>query len=272
MLRYSLALVTLFSIVSAEIAHGHYDPQKGRFLQRDIRETGIPPVMANMPYHGRAPIINFSAYNPRVHYANGMNVYQYVGSNPVMRRDPSGMFFSLPELAVTAGEYSYLQSQDAYRTGLAAAFVFSALGAAITNGTWGVGGGMTASGFDTFLEGVEATMSGSYALGESLMVAGELSALAVYSMSQADAVEKCKNLWTPISLHFTKFATGGGDWGSGPDSWKKQIEAWLRQVEGYMKHMGRKTGDKWADWLRATREAIEEAIRNGGGTPPPMPG
>jgi len=223
-----------------------YDPWHGRFCQRDPAE-----------------------------YADSLNLYEYVRSNPLVSTDPSGR--QLVDVLVATLGQSELRGREAYRAGVAGALILSMLGAYITYNElgqmqWGVTGGMSASGFGLFVEGVEATMSGTYAIGESLMLAGEAMVIGVF-MSQAEAVKKALSLEGVIALHFAKIATGGGgDWGSGPEKWRRDIEAFLKQIESLTKHMGRKTSERWIAWIQRTREALEQALRGGGNMPPPMPG
>jgi len=66
-----------------------YDPSLGRFIQRDPNETGIP-IIAALAMNGQAVDVLLSGFDPEAVYAFGLNLYEYVGSNPVVRVDPSG--------------------------------------------------------------------------------------------------------------------------------------------------------------------------------------
>ncbi|MEW6197811.1 MAG: hypothetical protein AB1601_03990 [Planctomycetota bacterium] len=67
----------------------------GRFLTRDPAEAAIP-ILTALAFNGDTldglaagtPTLPFS---PTGHYADGMNLYQFVGSNPVNRSDPLGL-------------------------------------------------------------------------------------------------------------------------------------------------------------------------------------
>ena len=55
-----------------------YDPYTGRFLQRD--PLGVRPDM------------KYLKISPRMHYFQGMNLYQYVGSKPIISADALGLY------------------------------------------------------------------------------------------------------------------------------------------------------------------------------------
>ncbi len=249
----------------------------GRRVDFDLRDGNGRPLLVLSDYRAREydPWHGHFVQRDPAEYADSLNLYEYVRSNPLVSTDPSGRQL-VDVLMATLGQ-SQLRGQEAYRAGVAGGLVLSMLGAYITYNEfgqmqWSVGGGMSASGFDLFVEGVEATMSGAYAIGESLILAAEAMAIAVF-MSQADAVKKALSLEGVIRLHFAKIATGGGgDWGSGPEKWRRDIEAFLKQIESLTKHMGRKTAEKWIEWIQRTRDALEQALRGGGNMPPPMPG
>jgi len=69
-----------------------YSPTLGRFMQRDPNEAAQPIITALM-MNGQTMNILFGVFNPEGHYSDGMNLYQYCGSNPVNNRDPSGTLF-----------------------------------------------------------------------------------------------------------------------------------------------------------------------------------
>jgi len=106
-------LVGLAAItVAANDASAYYHPRLGRFLSRDPGAGGVAragtasPVMGDsfaprdpmgnaqrVGSGGTAPVGGFIPRDPTEsnQYADGMNLYQYVRSNPVRYRDPSGL-------------------------------------------------------------------------------------------------------------------------------------------------------------------------------------
>jgi hypothetical protein len=91
-----LVLVALLAaILVAAPAHAHYEAMMGRFLQPDPYATGM--VVQRDPgwFHGRAPMSPVPvAPDLQLHYWNGMNHYECLGSNPPMRRDPLGLYYN----------------------------------------------------------------------------------------------------------------------------------------------------------------------------------
>jgi hypothetical protein len=67
-----------------------YSPQSGRFLQRDPNETGMN-LLAATGYGGRGAAALSIAFGLEGHYGDGMNAYEYLGSNPWNRSDPMGL-------------------------------------------------------------------------------------------------------------------------------------------------------------------------------------
>ncbi|MBX3378439.1 MAG: hypothetical protein KF678_15705, partial [Phycisphaeraceae bacterium] len=67
-----------------------YSPQAGRFLQRDPNETGMA-LLAATGYGGRGAAALSIAFGLEGHYGDGLNVYEYLGSNPWNRSDPMGL-------------------------------------------------------------------------------------------------------------------------------------------------------------------------------------
>jgi RHS repeat-associated protein len=82
-----------------------YDPLTGRFHQRDPNETGLLVATA-MLYNaqGASALASFTAGGQ---HRNGPNLYQYLGSNPINRTDPSGLFAFL-DIAASTGMQSQL--------------------------------------------------------------------------------------------------------------------------------------------------------------------
>lgn len=91
-----LVLVSLLAAaVFAAPARAHYEAMMGRFLQADPYATGL--IVQRDPgwFHGRAPMPQVPvAPDLRLHYWNGANHYEFLGSNPPMRRDPLGLYWN----------------------------------------------------------------------------------------------------------------------------------------------------------------------------------
>jgi hypothetical protein len=67
----------------------------GRFLQRDPNATGLP-VQAGLGFHGDGFDASVQGFGLAVHYGDGANVYEYIGSDPLGGSDPTGLMeFSL---------------------------------------------------------------------------------------------------------------------------------------------------------------------------------
>ena len=67
----------------------------GRFLQRDPNATGLP-VQAGLGFHGDGFDASVQGFDLAVHYGDGVNVYEYIGSDPLGGGDPTGLMeFSL---------------------------------------------------------------------------------------------------------------------------------------------------------------------------------
>jgi RHS repeat-associated protein len=75
------------------ICFGHrcYDPRTGRWLQADPYSTGLVYTSA-LAFNGQAMSAD-PDLSTELQYANGLSLYEYVGSNPIDRRDPSGLMF-----------------------------------------------------------------------------------------------------------------------------------------------------------------------------------
>ena len=248
----------------------------GRRLDFDIRDdgagqTGRPgrPLLALYdyrareydPWHGR-----FTSRDP-AEYAESLNLYQYVLSNPLAFTDSSGR--QLVHVLVAPLGASQARAQDAYRVGVAEALILSMLSACIIYNElgqmqWGVGGGISASDFALFVEGVEATIGGSYAVGEACMA---LATIAVFSMSQAEAVQKVQQLGPTLFAHIASVMTGGPD---DPDR-----NHHLDEIKGYLEKIGRfvnrmaggKVQKAFEKWLESALKWLE----NPGNNPPPGP-
>ncbi len=67
-----------------------YSPQAGRFLQADPNESGMA-LLSAAGYNGRGIDALSIAFGLEGHYGDGMNAYEYLGSNPWGRNDPMGL-------------------------------------------------------------------------------------------------------------------------------------------------------------------------------------
>ena len=83
------ALVAL--LVASVAARANPDPQLGRFLQRDPNASGQLVLNDKTWFHGRAPYLEQPTVSIRAMYGDGMNLYEYLGSNPLTRSDPMGL-------------------------------------------------------------------------------------------------------------------------------------------------------------------------------------
>ncbi len=77
-----LVVLVAMGIFAAD-ASAYYNPSMGRFMSRDPGAGSATRIGAG----GRAVTGGFI---PRDQYHDGMNLYQYVGSNPIIAVDPSG--------------------------------------------------------------------------------------------------------------------------------------------------------------------------------------
>lgn len=67
-----------------------YAPGIGRYLQPDPNATAAVLLDASS-YHGRGIGATLAAFSMEDMYGDGMNLYEYLGSNPVNRSDPMGL-------------------------------------------------------------------------------------------------------------------------------------------------------------------------------------
>jgi RHS repeat-associated protein len=74
-----------------------YSPTLGRFLSRDPNETALPVITA-LAVNGQTLDtalggggVAGGGFDAMGHYADGMNLYQFAGSNPINHRDPLGL-------------------------------------------------------------------------------------------------------------------------------------------------------------------------------------
>ena len=68
-----------------------YAPRSGRFLQRDPNQTALQLLSGG--YNGRGTAAIALAFSFEGMYGDGFNLYQYLGGNPLLRRDPMGLSY-----------------------------------------------------------------------------------------------------------------------------------------------------------------------------------
>lgn len=125
--RLIAILIALAAIAAlAADASAYYHPTIGRFVNRDPgpgRGATSPTATAHFPQRdpapggspgpataAPAPTANFLPRDPTGsnQYADGMNLYQYVGSNPIVRVDPRGTDFIAISNRSVLGLYHYV--------------------------------------------------------------------------------------------------------------------------------------------------------------------
>lgn len=87
-----VCLLALASALLAPRSHAVYQTQTGRYLQADPNATAMV-LMDWSSYHGRYSDLLQPQIDLERRFGDGANLYQYLGSDPWMRTDPSGLFF-----------------------------------------------------------------------------------------------------------------------------------------------------------------------------------
>ena len=82
-IREKLVLCLFILLISTTSAFAYYNPEAGRFMQRD--PLGIDPAGERT-----------NRFRPGRQYTDGACLYQYVGNNPTNGRDPVGLFVMHP--------------------------------------------------------------------------------------------------------------------------------------------------------------------------------
>jgi len=67
-----------------------YSPDLGRFITRDPNATALP-ILTAMTMNGQVIDVLLSSFDGQALYGDGVNLYLYVGANPVTGRDPLGL-------------------------------------------------------------------------------------------------------------------------------------------------------------------------------------
>ncbi len=68
-----------------------YSPDLGRFISRDPNESALPIVVA-LTRNGESWSILLGAFDATAHYGDGMNLYLYLGGNPINGLDALGLW------------------------------------------------------------------------------------------------------------------------------------------------------------------------------------
>jgi len=101
--RRSLTILTLVTYLLAGAVTpslAEYDPEIGRFLQRDPNEQAL--ILANvLAMNGQTRSV-LASMSPAAQYVDGLSLYQFVTGNPVAHSDPAGMF-TYTDMVLTAG-------------------------------------------------------------------------------------------------------------------------------------------------------------------------
>lgn len=97
----TLSIVAAFALLTVvtSSAQAMYHARMGRFIQRDPHGTTNPPTALRVGMTGPAAAGGFVARDPMptqpepdLQYVDGMNLYQYVRSQPVSALDPMGLY------------------------------------------------------------------------------------------------------------------------------------------------------------------------------------
>ncbi len=89
-----------------------YSPTIGRYLRNDPNASGTPLIMAN-GFHGSAPFPAFDSFDALTLYADGLNLFTYLGNNPVMFNDPTGLVLGRITDVLVATTFAYAIGIDA---------------------------------------------------------------------------------------------------------------------------------------------------------------
>ena len=110
LLTVLIVLATITSFTSDAFARARmYHSSLGRFMQRDPIGTATAPPMAR-----NLSASQFTQRDPTVQYADGMNLYQYVSSNPANYVDPMGTKkkkLPVPSSPTTSANYHKLKDR-----------------------------------------------------------------------------------------------------------------------------------------------------------------
>jgi hypothetical protein len=122
--------------VTVQALNRFYDPTLGRWLQRDPIATGQVILLA-LSSNGETLRAFYDAIDVDAHYIDGMNIFQFVRSNPVNFRDPQGTFLPVLGAALFQGVVGGIISgivsvymEGSFFEGFASGFVGGVVGGA----------------------------------------------------------------------------------------------------------------------------------------------
>lgn len=67
-----------------------YHPKLGRFLQADVNATALP-LMYGASFNASRASVAVGAFSAEAQYGDGLNLFQYLSSNPINMLDPDGL-------------------------------------------------------------------------------------------------------------------------------------------------------------------------------------
>ena len=246
-----------------QVSHGYnnrareYNLDLHRFLTQD--PNGQALVLSSALMMNAATPMALAGFDPAAMYADGMNAFEFVGSNPVNWRDPSGLLLGL---ALSTD----LRARNAGIVLTGAALATALILDLAPTGQWGVTGA-SGPGFDIFLRGVDLFMTGKVAEAAAYLTAIDV---VFISTKQAKAVKTAKTIVKRINEHIDKLRSGDqGVFGNGPDHWMKEIRNWVeKHILSKAKYMGRRKRTEWEDYAIKLLKWIEDRV----GPPPTAPG
>lgn len=245
-----ILLAVLASFLFTSNAYAVYHVETGRFLQKDPHGTGVPLITDAYWFNGRAPLVNVSGFNHHQQFRDGMNLYQYLRSNPVNRSDPLGLYAipaqgSGPLVIVGVGGMVgltlYMQT-DAYQSAVMAA----------------------AYATEDFMAGTYDSAEALYGYAESRIA--QISGVTIgtsMAVSQKDALRAIHGQVDHILLHLAYLdgivASGSPD--PNQQGWLREVRAALKTIEHKIESLGQRTAAEW----RAKLEIWKEQFINHGG-------
>lgn len=225
-LRHLVCWLTISVLTGTALAEK--DPVTGRFLQRDPVGTGAA-IIDDTTFHGRAPRVVIYRPDGLVQYADGMNLYEFVKSNPINLTDPLGTW-TYTELGVTMGVQGLLG-------GLFSGAINSAMGGSFGQGfAGGFIGGALGGGAGFFANSAfAASASGLWATfaAHSLVGAAD-GAVSAFGQSYYSTLDLRSALADAAFGAAVGGATGGlVDWAVRPIK-RLIFPAWVRDAGSFV--------------------------------------